>query len=125
MVNKEPPPREPRDFASVLLEQGRGHSHRELSEALHDLVARVKDTGKKGSVTYTLSVEPMKGSTDAVVTSDQIKTKLPEHDRVASIFYIDPTGDLVRNDPNQLSLFGGSSDLAEAPARAQEVVGDE
>lgn len=110
-VGEEP---QPRDFASVLLEQGRGHTHRELSEALHDLVARVKDTGKKGVLTYVLSVEPMKGNPDAVMTSDEIKLRLPEHDRAASIFYTDRDGNLVRNDPNQASIFD-VSDLAEVP----------
>jgi len=119
----EPDDDRARDFASVLLEQGRGHSHRELSQGLHDLIARVRDTGKKGSISYTLSIEPMKGNDGAVITKDAIKLNMPEHDRQASIFYTDRDGNLTRNDPNQPSIFD-AADLAEAPAPRPTAVVD-
>jgi hypothetical protein len=122
MASKESP--EVKPFATVLLSLGRGATERELSEALHDLVARVRDTRKKGVLVYTLEVAPLKGESDALMLSDGIKLKLPEHDRSASIFFADRDGNLVRDDPNQPSLFGQSagsgpnyidvSDLAEA-----------
>ena len=93
-----------RPFADWLREQAGGKSHDELSDALFDLVQRVRDTGKKGSVIYTISVGPMKGDKDVLVIDDQIKLKLPEHDRKASLFYTDKTGNLTRNDPNQLTF---------------------
>lgn len=93
-----------RPFADWLREQAGGKSHDELSDALFDLVQRVRDTGKKGSVHYTISVGPMKGDKDVLVISDEIKLRLPEHDRKASLFYTDKTGNLTRSDPNQLSF---------------------
>lgn len=93
-----------RPFADFLREQARGTTHEELSEGLHDLVARVRDTGKKGSLTLTITAEMMKGSEKALFVSDQIKLKLPEHDRDTSIFFADRNGNLVRNDPDQLSF---------------------
>lgn len=93
-----------RPFADWLREQAGGKSHDELSVALYDLVQRVRDTGKKGSIVYTISVGPMKGDKDVIVIDDQIKLKLPEHDRKASLFYTDKTGNLTRNDPNQLQF---------------------
>jgi len=90
-----------RPFADFLREQAKGHSHEELSEALRDLVSRVQDTGKKGSITYVVYVEPTKG-TDALTVSDQIKVRFPEHDRDASLFFSDADGNLTRSDPNQL-----------------------
>ena len=113
-----PADEEPREFASFLLEQARGHSHTELSQGLHDLVARVRDTGKKGSITYTVLVEPMKGNSDQLIVKDVIKLRLPEHDRSASIFFADRAGNLQRNDPNQPGLFG---DLAEPAPRSAVV----
>lgn len=103
----------PRPFADFLREQAKGHSHEELSEALRDLVARVKDTGKKGSITYVVTVEPTKG-TDALTVSDEIKLRLPEHDRDASLFFTDANGNLTRSDPNQLTF----ESLREVPAPA-------
>ncbi len=101
-----------RPFADWLREQSGGKSHDELSEALHDLVDRVRDTGKKGSLQFTVSVQTMKGDTDVLVISDEIKLRLPEHDRKASLFYTDKTGNLTRNDPNQLEF----ETLREVPA---------
>ena len=96
---------EPRDFAAFLVEQSQGRTHAELSEGLRDLVARVIDTGKKGSITLTVTVAPMKDNTGVLVVSDVIKLSLPEHARAASIFWPDQAGNLVRNDPNQRSIF--------------------
>jgi hypothetical protein len=93
-----------RPFADFLREQSKGTTHDELSIALHDLVQRVRDTGKKGFVTLTVGVELMKGSDKAVFVSDAIKLKLPEHDRETSLFFADRDGNLVRNDPDQLSF---------------------
>lgn len=94
-----------RPFADWLREQSRGTTHDELSEALRDLTARVIDTGKKGSLILAITVAPLKGGeTDALVVSDEIKLKLPEHDRKASLFYPDEDGNLTRTDPNQLTF---------------------
>lgn len=93
-----------RPFADWLREQSGGTTHDELGEGLHDLVARVRDTGKKGSVSLTITVEPLKGESDVLIVSDEIKLRLPEHDRKASLFYPDEFGNLSRTDPNQLTF---------------------
>lgn len=102
---------QPRDFAAFLVEQSNGRTHTELSEGLRDLVTRVIDTGKKGSITLTVNVEPMKNAPETLVVTDAIKLKLPEHDRKASIFWPDTAGNLCRTDPNQRSIF----DVIELP----------
>ena len=102
-----------RPFADWLREQSGGRSHDELSEALHDLVARVKDTSKKGSLQFTVTVAPFDKHDDApLVVTDEIRLRLPEHDRKASMFYADANGNLTRHDPNQLSF----DSLKEVPA---------
>jgi hypothetical protein len=100
------------DFATWLLQQSNGRSHDELSAGLHDLVAKVVETGKKGSVTYTVTVAPLDKDVQSLVVTDEIKLKLPEHDRKASIFYPDGDGNLSRRDPNQLSF----DDIHDIPA---------
>lgn len=109
-----------RPFATWLLEQSGGKTHEELSEALYDLVARVRDTGKKGSVSLTVSVGTLKGDDSVLVVSDEIKLRLPEHDRKASLFYPDKDGNLTRRDPNQLTLDG----LREVPAGVNPFTGE-
>ena len=103
-----------RPFADWLRDQARGTSHEELSEGLRDLVAKVKDTGKKGTITYVVTVEPMpKSDGNALLVSDEIKIKLPEFAREASLFFADDDGNLVRNDPRQLAF----ESLREVPPR--------
>lgn len=96
---------QPRDFVAFLLEQSQGKTNSELSAGLRDLAERVTETGKKGSITLTVTIAPMKGAGDALIVTDAIKLNLPEHDRTASIFWPDQAGNLVRNDPNQASIF--------------------
>lgn len=107
-----------RPFADFLREQARGKTHEELSENLRDLVARVVDTGKKGSVTYTVTVAPLKGDSGMLQVSDEIRLKLPEHDRHTSIFFADDDSNLVRDDPHQLA-FESLRDVSreETPAK--------
>lgn len=93
-----------RPFADWLREQSSGNSHDELSEALHALIAKVRDTGKKGSIKYTVRVGPLKGDIDVLVVEDEITINLPEHDRKASMFYPDKHGNLRRTDPRQLDF---------------------
>lgn len=110
-----------RPFATWLLEQSGGKTHEELSEALYDLVGRVRDTGKKGSVSLTVNVAPLKGDIDVLVVADEIKLRLPEHDRKASLFYPDKDGNLTRRDPNQLSF---DEQLREVPANVDPKTGE-
>lgn len=104
---------EARAFATWIIEQAGGRTHDEMSEGLRDLVSRVQDTGKKGSITLVVKVAPLDKDPNVLVVSDEIKLNLPEHDRKASIFYTDANGDLTRNDPNQMTI----DDLRQVPER--------
>ena len=100
---KQPDETEAKPFAEFLLEQPR--SHNELSDALRDLASRVEDTGKKGTLTYVVTIEPAKAPADAFMVSDEIKLKLPEFARPGAIFWADKDHNLLRSDPNQPSFF--------------------
>ena len=103
MTDTPPPPIRP--FADWLRDQAGGTSHEELSEGLRDLVVKVTDTGKKGTLTYVVTVEPMpKVNGNALRVSDEIKLKLPEFDREVSLFFADDDRNLVRTDPRQLTF---------------------
>lgn len=95
-----------RPFADVLREQAQGKTHDEMSEALYDLAARVRATGKKGKVSLTITMEPMKGDERVLVVSDEIKLQLPEFPRKPSIFYTADDGNLSRQNPEQLAIPG-------------------
>ncbi|WP_310962107.1 hypothetical protein [Nocardioides terrisoli] len=94
-----------RPFADWLREQSHGKTHDEMGDALYDLVSRVRDTGKKGTVSLTISVSLLdKDPEGPLLIADEIKLRLPEHDRKPSIFYADKDGNLTRTDPGQLSF---------------------
>lgn len=99
--------RQIRPFAAVLQEHAKGTPHARLSEALADLTAAVAATGKKGTITLTVTVAPVsKGAQNALTLSTKIAAKIPEGDDAAptSVFFTDDHGNLTRSDPNQPSL---------------------
>lgn len=93
-----------RPFADWLREQSGGDTHEELGDGLHDLIAKVRDTGKAGTLTLTVTIKPLKDDLNVLIVTDEIKLKLPEHDRKGSMFYADDHNNLVRQDPRQLSF---------------------
>lgn len=102
-----------RPFADWLVEQGAGRTHEDLSLALRDLSAAVRDTGKKGTLTLTVMVAPFdKSNSGALVVTDQVKVRLPEHDRRRSVYFADDVGNLTKDDPMQPTFEG----LREVPA---------
>ncbi|CCH73470.1 hypothetical protein BN11_5040017 [Nostocoides australiense Ben110] len=110
------PAEQPQDFLVWLATQSEGRTASELSDGLAELVRRVKDTGKKGSISLTISVEPMKGADEhTMIVKDSINLKLPEFDRTASVYFSDKDGGLHRNDPRQLSW---DTQLREVPPPA-------
>lgn len=103
---------ERQSFAAFLCQHARGRSERELSDRLRELVEAVEETGKAGSISYTVTIKPQGNADHAVLVSDQVKTKLPELDRPASIFFADERYRLVRSDPRQLSFESLTEDRA-------------
>lgn len=92
-----------RPFADFIRETARGRAHDELTDGLRELVGRVSETGKKGSLTLTLNLA--EGGDGQIVVDHKVTTKLPEFTRPATIFYVDEGNNLVRNDPRQGELF--------------------
>jgi len=104
-----------RPFADWLREQAGGRTHDELTQALAEVATAVKETGKKGSLTLTITLAPIDRGASAVTVADQVKKTVPVHDRRKPIFYVDDAGSLVRDDPNQPTFEG----LREVPTPAE------
>lgn len=119
MPDLAPEGRTIRPFAAVLQEIGGGKTHDRLSEQLADVTAAVTATGKKGTVTLVVTVEPIKkGNTSALTVTGKTVAKAPEGDDAApsSVFFPDAAGNLSRNDPQQptLPLRGLGNDTGKA-----------
>jgi hypothetical protein len=95
-----------RPFAEMLTLLDRGTAHAEASRGLHTLIAAVQTVGRKGGITITIEVSPLKGSDEQVVVSAQVAVKLPKQDATAAMFFVDKSGNLSRQDPNQLEIDG-------------------
>lgn len=93
-----------RPFVDFLAQQGRAHE--ELTEGLHQVIAAVEETGKAGSVTLVIKVDPDKKAAGIFRISDNVTVKIPAHDRGTRIFFKDKSGNLSRQDPNQPELEG-------------------
>jgi hypothetical protein len=92
-------------FPETILQLNNGAAVAELSAALARVLAAVRESGKPGSITFTVSVKPAsKGITNVVMVEAQTKTKLPEPERGMTVFYVTDDNRLVRNDPRQQQL---------------------
>ncbi len=110
-------------FQDTILQINNGATVVELGEALEQVVAAVRATGKSGSITLTLKVAPAsKGASDVLMVESQVKTKLPEPDRGLTIFYATDENRLVRSDPKQQTLPLRVVDIEQQPKQLKEVV---
>jgi hypothetical protein len=92
-------------FQETISQINNGAAISELSQALESVVAAVRQTGKAGTLTFTLKVAPAsKNTTHVLLIESSVKTKLPESERGMTIFYSTDDNQLVRNDPRQQSL---------------------
>lgn len=92
-------------FSAVLSQLRRGQTEADLTDALREVVQRVRETRKKGSVTLKITVQPQsKGDDVVLILSDDVKANLPVAERGSSIFYANEDNSLVRNDPRQGEL---------------------
>jgi hypothetical protein len=92
-------------FNETLIQINSGATVQELNDALQQVVAAVRATGKCGAVTLTVKVAPAaKNAADVLVVESQVKARLPEPERGMTIFYATEDNRLVRNDPRQQRL---------------------
>jgi hypothetical protein len=95
-----------RPFFDTLRDVRGGEVIDDLSARLQELVHAVQSTNATGSLTLTLEVKPMKGSTEAVVITDAIKLKAPQLKSKGTVMFPTPEGNLSRQHPNQAELPG-------------------
>jgi hypothetical protein len=94
-----------RPFADFLAELRHGAVHRELSAALHELIASVCETGKSGSVSLVIKASKHKG-TGMLCIDDAVVTKTPALERDTSLWFVTEDGNPSRENPRQLAFEG-------------------
>ncbi|MFC4912557.1 hypothetical protein [Actinomadura gamaensis] len=93
-----------RPFADVLRDLGRAVVIDEAGVQLQQLTTAVRDSGKKGRLTLTVEIAPMKGDSEALMVQAKTDLKLPAAEPVSGVFFADDVGNLVRDDPRQIAL---------------------
>ncbi len=94
-------------FIETLGELRKGTTLEELSTKLTVVVQAVRDTGKPGSLSFTLKVKPAsKGDTGVLMLEDSITTKVPQLERGATVFFATKDNSLSTRDERQLELEG-------------------
>ena len=96
------------DFSTALAAAHRGDLLDTLDDELREVIDAVRESGKKGKLVVTLSVETSKPGSDIVELEWTSKATAPKAPRTKSLFY-DGDGRLHRDDPRQAKL-----DLREA-----------
>lgn len=92
-------------FSQQLNFLNRGSIDVELTEELAKVVQAVRETGRSGSITLTISVQMLnKRNEDTMRLIPDIKSKLPKLERGETIMFSTADGDLLREDPVQMAM---------------------
>lgn len=93
-------------FLHVLQQAIRPEVLDRAGRQLAEVVAAVAELEKKGRLTLTLQVTPMKNNTGAAEVAVQVKAQVPEPPTASTFMWPDEDGHLHRNDPRQQELPG-------------------
>lgn len=96
-------PDQVKPFGQFLHEQRNGALHDDLSRALVELVQGCVETGKKGTLTLKVTIDPNDDEETLSIVDDVI-VKVPKPTTKAGLFYFDEEGNLMRRNPRQPEL---------------------
>lgn len=91
-------------FIEMLKNIAQGDVIFDVEDALKAVTEAAIDTGGKGSVSLTLSLEP-DPKTGTMRVSADVKSKIPKKPSRISLFFVTPEGELSRQDPRQRDMF--------------------
>lgn len=112
-----------KSFVSTIQEIREGGAVDELTDALANLVAAVRATGRKGKLTFTLTVKLAgKGDSNVLMLEDETKIAPPAIERGTSVFFATDDNVLQRNDPRQPELKGLRQVTQHPAAQPREAV---
>lgn len=97
------------DFVQLLMDMRNGKVAADIGQKFQEVLDAVLSTGGKGKLTIEIDIAPEKmemgGLVAEIQTSHSCKLKKPEKDIGRSIFFVTKSGDLTRDDPDQMALL--------------------
>lgn len=88
----------------VLSQIRGGAALTDANKELRAVVMAVKSTGKKGSITLKIDIEPDKTDETVVTFQPDVTIKVPRKPYAKGLFYVSENGDVSREDPRQTEL---------------------
>src|SRR5579871_6493070 len=93
-------------FTETLADIRNGDVIAELTDQLREVVSKVNETGRPGSLVLTLKVKKAaKGAGNTLLIEDDIRVKLPVMEKGTTVLFATEDGQLQRNDPRQPRLI--------------------
>jgi hypothetical protein len=100
-MDEKQKPHEAPDFATFITDLDNGRINQLLTDKMAEVVRAVEETGKVGEVSIRFL---MKKEGNMAIVGVDVKQKKPEHALHGTLFYIGQNGELLRDDPRQLTL---------------------
>ena len=92
-------------FSQHLAYIGSGGLDAEATRLLTKLVAQVQQTRRKGTLTLTLNLSMEKDMDSVMRVQGECKVKMPAANKPTSWMFPTQSGQLLRDDPEQTSMF--------------------
>lgn len=105
-----------RSIVDILREVDRGRVVDSFSDTMAELVQAVRETGKQGKITLSLTVKP---EGEAFTVSADVKATMPPPKRNPSIFFARDDGSLTREHPQGDFEFKGPQAVPAGQADTQ------
>ncbi len=86
-------------FSQEIAVLEKGALDADATEALQEVTRAVMSTGRKGSVTVTLTIRPERNTENVLRIDAAVKTDIPAPGRPSSIRFGTQNGCLLRDDP--------------------------
>lgn len=96
----------PDDFLTAMRKALRPEVLARAGVELAEVIRSVREVGKKGSLTLTVSLTPMKNNPDVAEVTARVKSSPAEPTPRATPMWPTESGRLERNDPRQQALPG-------------------
>jgi len=112
------------NITEVMMQIRGGAALDDAGKRLAEVVLAVKATGKKGSITLKIDIEPDKQDDTVVTFQPSLEVKVPRKPYAKGIFYVDErNGNVSREDPKQLELLAEQNAEKEAERERQRAEG--
>ena len=103
-------------FALLLANQRDGDCLRDASEKLTELVQKMRERLRPGSITLKITISPANGAKVVTIT-DEITVKMPKEDKEATLMFTSEDGSLTRKNPDQKELVLREVPKTDAPLK--------